>query len=187
MRIFLTGYMGSGKSTLGKRLAKRLDYDFFDLDDYFEQKYKTSITLFFERFGEEHFRRLEHETLLEVINNYSNIVLACGGGTPCYYNNINLMNQHGFTLYLKLSATALASRLSNSPFRYKRPMLKGLSRKELLAKVTSQLMEREIYYNQSQLIIEVFDLNPESIVRRISESIGEQHEEIQKIQNNEST
>ncbi len=167
MRIFLTGYMGSGKTTLGKRLARKLEYEFYDLDDYFEQKYKTSIALFFERFGEAQFRSLEHEVLLELINKFDRMVLASGGGTPCFHNNMNLMNQHGPTVYLKLSAPVLASRLSNSPFRYKRPMLKGLNKEEMLLKITDQLMERERYYDQAQLIIEAFDLSIDCIIDQI--------------------
>lgn len=173
MQLFLTGYMGSGKSTLGRRLARRLDMAFLDLDDYFEQKYKTSISLFFERFGEVSFRQLEHETLLEAISEHDNTVISTGGGTPCYFNNMELMNRHGFTIYLRLAPGVLASRLSNSPFRYKRPMLKGLNRQDLLQTVSEHLAERESFYNQSKLIVDVFELNTESIVIKIVAAMAE--------------
>ena len=159
--------MGSGKSTLGKKLASKLKLDFIDLDEYFEQKFRTSITLFFERFGEDSFRRLEHEVLKEVIEKHSNIVISTGGGTPCFFNNIELMNQHGTTVYLKLPPAVLASRLSNSPFRYRRPKLKGLDKKELLETVTSHLIERECFYTQSKVIIEVLEMKTEDIVNII--------------------
>lgn len=172
MQLFLTGYMGSGKSTLGKRLAHMLGVAFLDLDDYFEQKYKTSISLFFERFGEESFRQLEHETLREVIAAHDKTVISTGGGTPCYFDNMELMNRHGFTIYLRLAPGVLASRLSNSPFRYKRPMLKGLNRQDLLQTVSEHLAERETFYNRSKLIVDVFEMKTESIVNKIVEAMA---------------
>lgn len=159
--------MGSGKSTLGKRLANKLGLVHLDLDEYFEQKFKTSITLFFERFGENQFRKIEHEVLKEVIENYDNIVISTGGGTPCYYNNMDLMNTYGSTIYLKLPAGVLASRLSNSPFRYKRPKLKGLDKNTMLETVTAHLAEREAFYNQSSLIVDAFEMKTDKIIEKI--------------------
>ncbi len=153
MQIFLTGYMGVGKSTLGKKLAGRLSLGFVDLDNYFEEKFKTSITLFFERFGEDMFRKLENEILVEIIENYREHVISTGGGTPCYFNNMELMNSHGATIYLKLPAAMLSHRLLNSPFRYKRPRLKGLDKDSMLLTVTAHLAERETFYNRAKLII----------------------------------
>jgi shikimate kinase len=159
--------MGSGKSTLGKRLASKLDTAFLDLDEYFEQKYRTSITLFFERFGEDQFRKLEHEVLREVIDLHHDVVISTGGGTPCFFNNMELMNQHGVTVYLRLPAAVLAQRLSNSPFRYKRPKLKGLDSGAMLETITQQLEEREVFYNNSRIIIDVFKLNVDDIIQLI--------------------
>lgn len=169
MRIFLTGYMGSGKSTLGRRLARRLEIAFIDLDDYFEAKFRTSISLFFERYGEDAFRRLEHEVLKEVIDKHDNAIVSTGGGTPCYFNNMELMNHHGTTIYLKLPAAVIASRLSNSPFRYKRPKLKGMDKGTLLETVTGHLEQREPFYTRAHLIINVFDLNVNEIVNKVVE------------------
>lgn len=159
--------MGSGKSTLGKRLANKLKLDFIDLDEYFEQKFRTSITLFFERYGEDSFRKLEHEVLKEVIEKHGKIVISTGGGTPCFFNNIDLMNRNGTTVYLKLPPAVLASRLSNSPFRYRRPKLKGLDKKELLETVTSHLIEREKFYNQAKVIIDVFEMKTDDILSQL--------------------
>jgi shikimate kinase len=159
--------MGSGKSTLGKRLANKLGITFIDLDEYFEQKFKTSITLFFERFGEDSFRKLEHEVLKEVVDKQADAVISTGGGTPCYFNNMEIMNQHGTTIYLKLPPAVLASRLSNSPFRYRRPKLKGLDKGALLGTVTAHLKEREPFYNQSKLKIDAFEMKLEEIVTKI--------------------
>jgi shikimate kinase len=169
MRIFLTGYMGSGKSTLGRRLANRLEVGFVDTDEYFEQKFRTSITLFFERFGEESFRKLEHEVLKEVIDKQIDTVISTGGGTPCFFDNMALMNAHGITIYLRLPASVLAARLSNSPFRYRRPKLKGMDKNTLLETVTAHLIEREPFYNQSKLIIDAFGMKLEEIVEKIAE------------------
>jgi len=168
MRIFLTGYMGSGKSTLGKRLANKLGITFIDLDEYFEQKFRTSISLFFERFGEDSFRKLEHEVLKEVIDKHTDVVISTGGGTPCFFNNLELMNEQGVTVYLKLPPAALASRLSNSPFRYRRPKLKGLDKIALLETVTSHLKERELFYSQSKLTIDVLGMKLEEIINKIA-------------------
>lgn len=168
MRVFLTGYMGSGKTVIGKRLANKLGLTFFDLDAYFEQKFRTSISLFFERFGEDSFRKFEHEILKEIIEKHSEFVLSSGGGTPCYYNNIEIMNQNGLTIYLKLPAAILASRLSNSPFRYRRPKLKGLDKKSLKETVTAHLAEREGFYNQSHIIIDAFNLELKDILERLT-------------------
>ena len=170
MRFFLTGYMGSGKSTLGKRLARRSGLAFLDLDEYFEQKFRTSISLFFERFGEASFRKLEHEVLKEVIDQFENAVISTGGGTPCFYGNMDIMNQNGVTIYLKLPAAVLASRLSNSPFRYKRPKLKGLDKNTLLETVQENLIEREVFYNQSKVVINAFNLDLEEVLALIRRS-----------------
>ena len=171
MRIFLTGYMGSGKSTLGKRLANKLGISFIDLDGYFEQKYKTSISLFFERFGEVSFRQLEHEVLKEVIEKFDDVVISSGGGTPCYDENMDLMNRHGTTVYMKLPAGVLASRLSNSPFRYKRPMLKGLDKDSMLQTISRHLEEREVFYSQSKIVIDAHKSSVENIAELISNVI----------------
>lgn len=173
MRYFLTGYMGSGKSTLGKRLARRLGIPFIDLDEHFEEKYRSSITLFFERFGEDSFRKMEHETLLEVIEKHSDAVISTGGGTPCFYNNMDVMNQSGVTIYLRLPASTLAQRLSNSPFRYRRPKLKGLDKSSMLETVSAHLAERQKYYEQSKITIETLNLKVDEIVSFIAGRSGE--------------
>jgi len=167
MRYFITGYMGCGKTTIGRRLANRLGHAHLDLDEYFEEKYKTSISMFFERYGEDSFRKLEHELLKEVIDKHSDIVISCGGGTPCFYNNMDLMNLSGITIYLKLAAAMLASRLSSSPFRYRRPKLQGLEKQVLLQTVTAHLLEREPYYSQSHVVLDVFEMKPVEIVDHI--------------------
>jgi shikimate kinase len=93
--------MGAGKTTVGKKLARKLGYTFYDIDKAFEHKYKTSVDLFFRKYGEEVFRQLEHELLVSTFT-FNNTVISTGGGTPCFNNGMELINQHGVSLYIKL-------------------------------------------------------------------------------------
>lgn len=129
-RVFLVGFMGSGKSTLGRLIAKDTSWSFIDLDDYFENKHQTTIANYFELLGEEAFRKAEKETLAEVLN-MEKVIVATGGGTPCFYNNMDVMNENGLTLYLKLSPKALVERLKSS--KNVRPLVANKSGDELLA------------------------------------------------------
>ena len=108
--IYLIGYMGSGKSTAGEQLASKLNYQFIDLDKLIVSEYGQTIPQIFAEKGEASFRAMENNLLKKVIQK-SNTVVSCGGGTPCYYDNIDLMNNTGITVYLKMSVDALASRL----------------------------------------------------------------------------
>jgi shikimate kinase len=110
-KIFITGYMGSGKSTAGKKLASELGYEFIDLDHFIETEYKQTIPEIFASKGEKEFRSMENNTLKKVLEKKKDAVVACGGGTPCYFNNMELMNNNGITIYLKMSVDALVSRL----------------------------------------------------------------------------
>lgn len=167
MHVFIIGYMGSGKTTLGKKLAHCLGMPFIDLDNYFEESFRTSIPLFFERYGELAFRDIEKQLLLEVATKPDNSIISTGGGTPCYFDNLQLMKQWGRVVYIKLSAATLVSRLYHSPLRYKRPILKGLNKEQLLQKIQAQLGEREPFYNQADLIIETLHLNTNEILEII--------------------
>ncbi len=112
--------MGSGKTTVGKQLAKKFDFTFVDIDNYIELKYKTSINDFFSKFGENKFREIEKEEL-ENISTKKNIVVATGGGTPCFFNNIDIINKTGTSIYIKLSPEMLLSRLKNA--KENRPLI----------------------------------------------------------------
>lgn len=105
-KIFLIGYMGSGKSTAGKKLAAELGYAFIDLDHFLEKEYQQTIPEIFAARGEAEFRNMEHNTLKKVLEK-SDVVISAGGGTPCYFNNMELMNNNGITIYLKMSVDAL--------------------------------------------------------------------------------
>ena len=151
-RIFLIGYMGSGKTTMGKLLAKHLNLNFIALDNYIENKYHLSISQIFEEFGEANFREKEQYCLQEV-SDFEDIVIATGGGAACFYDNMNLMNSKGDTIYLKLSPEHLAKRLATSKGGI-RPILQDKTGKELLNFIEEKLREREPYYLQAKYIIE---------------------------------
>lgn len=148
-RIFIVGYMGSGKTTVGKRLARSLSLSFLDLDAYIENKYcKTLSTLFTEK-GEEGFRKIEGTALREVAE-FENIVISTGGGTPCFLDNMEVMNRAGTTIYLESHPEDLAARLLAS--KTVRPLIAGKSKEELVPFITEHLTGRECYYNKAQII-----------------------------------
>lgn len=141
--------MGSGKTKLGKRLARLLHYNFIDLDKQIEEKENTSIAGLFENKGEEYFREKESEYLRQLQDEKT--VVATGGGTPCYYDNMNWMLQHGKCVWLKVSEEELFRRLREK--RDKRPLLRNLSDDELKNFISSKLSERSRYYSMAHLII----------------------------------
>ena len=151
MRIYIVGYMGSGKSTFGYNLAVAIGLQWVDLDSEFELRYRISIADFFTKYGESTFRKLEHN-LLNEITLKTDIVVSTGGGTPCYNNNMQLMNQTGITLYLKTRPELLISRIENSP--RKRPVFRKLKGEKLLENISKHLQERELYYNQATFVID---------------------------------
>ena len=153
--------MGSGKTTYGKLMAKKLKMDFFDLDDYIEAKYCKTITELFEEWGEEKFRIVEKECLHEIPLS-GNCLIATGGGTPCFFDNMEFMNHHGDTIYLRTSVRELRDRLKLSVI--KRPLLLGKSLMELEAHITQMLKSRESFYLKSRYILDTDDLNPNNIL-----------------------
>jgi shikimate kinase len=112
-RLYLIGYMGCGKSTIGKRLAKEKRWAWLDTDRFIENRFRKSISDIFSEYGEEKFREIEHKILLEV-SEYENVVISTGGGMPCFYNNMEIMNATGTTIYLKLDEKTLFSRLKHT-------------------------------------------------------------------------
>jgi shikimate kinase len=161
-RIFLIGYMGSGKTTIGKLLAKQLGFTFLDMDAYIEEKYFKTISQIFATHGETYFREIERKCLHEVAL-FENTVIATGGGTPCFYDNMEVMNTAGTTVYLKYSAEELANRLSSAA--NKRPLIAEKKGDELLEFISKTLLTREVFYNKAQHLI--FGTEAE-IIQRIS-------------------
>ncbi len=161
MKVFLLGYMGSGKTTLGKHLAKRLGLSFFDLDAEIELTKGQSVVKIFELEGEAGFRGIERQQLKSLIDKQEKMVLSCGGGTPCFYDNMRLMNASGLTIYLKMDPASLAYRLVNS--KTIRPILRDKSEKELEDFVRQHLREREDMYNEAEITINALGFSSSKI------------------------
>ncbi|MBS0010436.1 MAG: shikimate kinase [Bacteroidales bacterium] len=157
MIIYLVGFMGSGKSTFGRRLAARGEWYFMDLDLVIEKSEDRTIAEIFDQSGEEYFREVE-TTMLRNIAREENVVLACGGGTPCYNDNMEYMNREGITVYLKYDHAILAHRLVNA--KKVRPLVRGMGEEELLEYVRTKLAEREEWYMKAQLIIDGLRADP---------------------------
>jgi len=163
IRIFLVGYMGSGKSAMGRLLARKKGLNFIDLDTYIEGKYHRTIAEIFAQEGEESFRIKEQFCLHEVAA-FENVVIATGGGAPCFFDNMDLMNAQGDTIYLRLTAQHLVRRLSSSKPGV-RPLISNKETTELLQYITGMLEIREPFYLKAKYIISGSDMEIESLIR----------------------
>ena len=146
IRIFLIGYMGAGKTTLGRALAKELDIQFIDLDSYIEKRLCKSVSQIFAENGEEGFRDIERRMLHEV-GDFENVVISTGGGTPCFFDNIEYMNRQGATVFLDVPVERLFIRLKIA--RKKRPLIMEKNDDELRDFITEQLVKRMPYYSKA--------------------------------------
>lgn len=151
MKYYLVGYMYCGKTTFGRRLAAEKGMDFLDLDHAFEERYHYTVPRFFSIFGEEAFRRLETQ-LLNSTADLDNVVVSCGGGTPCFNDNMDFILAHGTAIYLQMGVDDLVVRALRS--RNPRPRLHGLPEEELRRQITMQLNEREPFYQKAPIIID---------------------------------
>jgi len=150
-KIYMIGFMGSGKSTAGRKLAQYLNWSFVDLDEMIEKKAGMKISEIFSQKGEESFRLFESEALSET-GSASHTVIATGGGAPCFGNNMDFMQAHGLTIYLKLTPGKLKERVARSNDR--RPLLQGISSDNLEKYISGKLSEREKWYLSAKLIID---------------------------------
>ena len=150
MLIYLIGYMGSGKTTSGKKLAKMLKYDFLDMDKSIEKRKGMTIDEIFEKEGELKFREYESEYLKEC-SQLKDTVISTGGGTPCFNDNMELIKYSGISIYLRLPVKTLHLRLLNS--KKNRPLINDLSEKELFNYIQKQIREREPYYLQANEVV----------------------------------
>lgn len=142
--------MGSGKTTLGKALARQLGKEFIDLDSYIECRFHSTVKQIFARRGEEGFRDVERRMLHEVAD-FEDVIVACGGGTPCYFDNIDYIVSHGFAVYLTVAPERIALRLALPGSRAKRPLIADKTDEELIAFVKEALAKREPFYRRAQL------------------------------------
>lgn len=159
--------MGSGKTTLGHGVEARTHISFIDLDEYIEQQQGLTIREIFQRHGEEAFRRLEHDTIAE-LSQRDNLLVACGGGTPCHYNNMELMNSRGTTVWLDADAGTLHRRLCEG--RANRPLIANLDDDELREFIISSLQQRNKYYSQSK---HRFDASRMDNIDELNQSISQ--------------
>jgi len=151
MRVYLIGYMGSGKTRLGMELSVKTGYPFIDTDELFVEKYRISIVDFFEKYNEVTFRKLERDLLLETIK-YPDAIISTGGGTPCFHDNMDFIRRNGISIYLKMGIQSLVNRLV--VVKKKRPLLKDKSLKEMESYIRGQIAEREIFYNQADFTVD---------------------------------
>ena len=151
-RIILVGYMGAGKTTIGKALSQELGIVFYDLDWYIENRMRKTVTQIFAEKGEEGFRLIEHNMLHEIAE-FENVIISCGGGTPCFFDNMDYLNEQGQVIYLKATPEVLYKHLLMS--KGERPLLKGKSPEELITFIREQLEKREIFYNKARYTLDV--------------------------------
>lgn len=150
--IIIIGYMGAGKTTVGKALAKELGVMFYDLDWYIESRMRKTVKQIFDEIGEEEFRKIERNMLHEVAE-FENVVVSCGGGTPCFFDNMDYMNQLGETIYLKASPETLHTHLKMG--KGVRPLLLNKTPEEVEIFIREQLKLREPFYNKAKHIIDI--------------------------------
>ena len=161
MKVFLLGYMASGKTTVGRKLAKELKLHFIDLDAHIEVEEKKSVSEIFNEGGEALFRGLEMKYLKKLIDLEPDALISTGGGTPCFYDNIKEMNQAGLTVYLEMDAKSLTYRLMNA--KGDRPLVNKTGENELLEFVEQQLEERKFYYSEAQIKVNALGFNSDKI------------------------
>jgi len=172
MKLILVGYMGSGKSTVGKRLAKRLDMRFLDLDDYIQEKTKSTIADIFATKGEIYFRTLETQCIQEVLALDENFVLALGGGTPCYGTNMELMNAAARTIYLSGSLNYIYERLAVPKRKAKRPLIAHIGHADLKEFIAKHLFERRPYYEKAHYQISIDHKKKAQVVAEILAAVS---------------
>ena len=152
MRVIIIGYMGAGKTTLGKALSKELGIPFYDLDWYIESRMRRTVEQIFAENGEEGFRKIEYNMLHEV-GEFEDVIISCGGGTPCFFDNMDYLNQQGETIYLKATPEVLLGHLKMG--KVVRPLLKGKSQEEMKTFIEEQLEKREPFYNKARHTIDI--------------------------------
>ncbi len=156
MKIVLLGYMASGKSSIGKKLAKSLTMNFIDLDDYIIDKENMSISTIFEKKGEIYFRKIENQYLKEILSKEEDFILSLGGGTPCYSNNMEIINNKDVTsIYLQGSVPTMVERLIRK--KAKRPLIASLGDDKIPEFVAKHLFERRFFYEQAKMTIKIDD------------------------------
>jgi shikimate kinase len=165
MQIFILGYMCSGKTTLGRELAAKLQYGFHDLDEEIEQSAGISISEYFSKYGEEAFRIKEREILLRHLPE-SRCVISTGGGTACYSDNMDQMNRHGVTVFLDVPVETIISRITGS--QGTRPLLKDIPEAGLPVYIGRHLEQRREYYGKAAITLKGVDVDLKLLINLLS-------------------
>jgi shikimate kinase len=170
MKVVLVGYMGSGKSSVGKLLGLQLGIPFYDLDAVIEDIEQLSISDLFEKKGELYFRKSENKILQQILHKDESFVLSLGGGTPCYYNNHELLLQDGIvSFYLKATSAKLLERLQVE--KESRPLVASLNKDELLDFVNKHLFDRSYYYHQVNHVVAIDEKSVDQLVDEIVQQL----------------
>lgn len=167
-RIFLVGYMGAGKTTIGKVLSKLMGLTFIDMDYYIEGRFRKTVAQLFAERGEEGFRSIERNMLHEVAE-FEDVLVSTGGGTPCFFDNMEFMNLQGTTIYLQVSVDELVSRLEVC--KHTRPVLKNRTGEELKAFVAESLSGRLPFYQKASIVFDANELMTEADAYALSEQL----------------
>lgn len=170
MRIYLIGYMYSGKTTVGRKLADALGYDFLDLDQAIETRYHTTLPLFFKRYGEPMFRQVEMQ-MLHATDQMDNVVISTGGGTPCFGDNMQWINDNGTSIYLRLTEESICQRMESS--RKCRPTVMALPPEERKQFIHDQLSARLPIYQQARHTIVADGMDTKDIISTILQAINQ--------------
>jgi len=165
MKIYLIGFMGSGKTHWGRLLSQKLSIPFFDMDEQVVSHEGKSIVEIFAENGEEHFRLLEKDILHIITESHESFVMACGGGSPCYFKNIDYMNNSGTTVWINTPTEVLFQRLIKE--KDHRPLIKDFTDEQLRAYINRKFADRKIYYDQAEITIDEEPLQIEKLVEKI--------------------
>jgi shikimate kinase len=165
MKIYLIGFMGSGKTYWGKKLSQKLQLPFFDSDEQIVNSEGKSVNDIFEQNGEEYFRLKEKGILHIITESHSSFVMACGGGSPCYFNNIDYMNKSGTTVWLNTPLSILFQRLVQE--KNERPLVKKLTDDQLRSFITKKFADRKIYYEQAEVVIDDEEISLDHFIEKI--------------------
>ncbi|WP_374460946.1 shikimate kinase [Chryseobacterium taeanense] len=169
MIISLVGYMGSGKSHISKILSEKLNFKLIDLDKEISKRNKLSISEIFAKKGEISFRKLEREALEEILATEENVILSLGGGTPAYYNNMEIINANSKSIFLRASIATLSERLVKQ--KEKRPLIANIPDEDLPEFIAKHLFERNIFYSKAQFSVNTDNREPDAIVVEIIEKL----------------
>ncbi|HVF82092.1 MAG TPA: shikimate kinase [Flavisolibacter sp.] len=164
MKIFMIGFMGCGKTHWGKLLSEKLKVPFFDLDAMIEEREGKPITEIFSEMGEEYFRMLEKDVLHLVTESHETFVMACGGGTPCFFNTIDYMKRKGTTVWIHCSTDCLYQRLMKE--KASRPLIRSIPNDELRAYIIKKYADRKIFYQQATVILSDEEVTLEKLIEK---------------------